>query len=663
MLNPDYSWDFRELSRNENIFWTSSIVSDSRIINKDWDWSYISEFASFLKNGTDNTIAKFEKYLDFSSLSKRTDTQLTQDCIEKLSHKDWDWFALSSNETIQVSVDLMLRLNSKPWDWKILSYRKGIVFNEDLIKGLIKIDLDWEFISKRSDFVPSNAVFELLERYNLDWATISRNENIEIENIDAKYYELLDWAAISRLRNFPIENIYNKKRLWTWVDWYYLSSQKKFPTSIGFISLILDKKLNWNALSSNELLPINIETLSEFEKYLDWEEINKRIGTNVSIELVEYFGDRLNWANVSRSQDIDFSEQIIDAYKDKWYWRELVDNPKVIDNSLNLNKYKSKLNCVMFLERFEKDSPKIYHFTHLFNAIEIIKSRKIQSRNKAEGNFANAAGNLVDRRDTAHNFARFYFRPQTPTQFYNECLGMDSESGYWKTWYYHGEQRKWKTYYPQACNLGLPKCPMPVFFEFDLQEVLSKFDEKCYYSTGNMQTNWAKVMKVSESPKQLNTQQLYSTIDDGIEIYKNYSQQEFLIKDEFDFLAIDSLKIICYDEEQASILRVELEDDEICRKISTNDNGVFHKNNRELYVESKDDTIILNSDYKEDACFLVRCRDIKNIEIINDKNVLREGEGEIEIYPRVEIHKTDIPFEVYFIDKAINKREWLIYRN
>lgn len=667
LLNPEWHWDFEKLSRNENIFWTSSIVSDSRIINKNWDWSYISEFASFLKNGTDKTVAKFEKYLDFGSLSKRIDTQLTQDCIEKLSHKDWDWFALSSNETIQVSVDLMLRLDSKPWNWRILSYRKGLVFNEDLIKELIKNDLDWEFISKRFDFVPSNTVFELLEQHNIDWAIISRNENIEVENINNKYYELLDWVAISRLKNFPIKDIPNNKKMWDWVDWHYLSSQKKFPTSIEFVSLILDKNLNWSALSSNDMLPINIEALTKFEKYLDWEEINKRIGASISIELIEYFGDRLNWANVSKSQDIDFSERIIDAHKDKWYWRELVNNPKVIDNSIDLGKYKSKLNCVKFIEQFEIDSPKIYHFTHLFNAIEIIKSRKIMSRNKAEGKFANAAGNLVDRRDTAHEFARFYFRPQTPTQFYNECLGWDSQSGYMKSWrYWDGywiECQKWVTYYPQAAILGLPKCPMPVFFEFDLQEVVSKLDEKCYYSTGNMQTNSAKIVKVVEAPQLLNTQKLYSTIDDGVEVYKSYSQQEFLVKNEFDFSVIESLKIICYDEEQASILRFELGDDEICDKISTNNNGVFHKNNRELFIESKDDTIILNSGYKGNACFLVRCKDIQNIEITNDENVLREGEGEIEIYPRVEIHKTDIPFEVYFIDKAISKREWLIYRN
>lgn len=29
---------------------------------------------------------------------------------------------------------------------------------------------------------------------------------------------------------------------------------------------------------------------------------------------------------------------------------------------------------------------------------------------------------------------------------------------------------------------GLPMCPMPVFFKFDLQEVLAKHPDLCYYS-------------------------------------------------------------------------------------------------------------------------------------------------------------------------------------
>ena len=86
--------------------------------------------------------------------------------------------------------------------------------------------------------------------------------------------------------------------------------------------------------------------------------------------------------------------------------------------------------CFNLKKRESKWSGYIYHFTHITNAIEVLKSQKILSRNKAQLNsFSDAAGNVVSLRDVAHEYARFYFRPQTPTQFYNECLGKDVSSG------------------------------------------------------------------------------------------------------------------------------------------------------------------------------------------------------------------------------------------
>lgn len=74
-----------------------------------------------------------------------------------------------------------------------------------------------------------------------------------------------------------------------------------------------------------------------------------------------------------------------------------------------------------------------------------------------------AAGAVVHRTNKAHPYARFYYRPKSPTQFYNECLGWDDSLTMWN-----------KSYYLQACNLHLPKCPMPVFFEFDIREIIAK---------------------------------------------------------------------------------------------------------------------------------------------------------------------------------------------
>lgn len=106
-------------------------------------------------------------------------------------------------------------------------------------------------------------------------------------------------------------------------------------------------------------------------------------------------------------------------------------------------------------------------FSHIDNAVEIIKNRKIQSRNKATIK-GDAAGNVVHLRNDAHDYARFYFRPHTPTQFYNEFLGKNTSDGY------DSKNYGWVSWYEKARGLGFPKCPIPIFFRFSLQEVLFK---------------------------------------------------------------------------------------------------------------------------------------------------------------------------------------------
>ena len=91
----------------------------------------------------------------------------------------------------------------------------------------------------------------------------------------------------------------------------------------------------------------------------------------------------------------------------------------------------------------------------------------------------------------------------------SECLGKDKDN----------------LYYSKALSNGLPKCTMPVFFKFDLKEVIMTMSEKCYYSNGNMQTNWARVTKVSDDPTELNKTLLYSKIKNGFQTYLQYSQQ------------------------------------------------------------------------------------------------------------------------------------------
>ena len=156
---------------------------------------------------------------------------------------------------------------------------------------------------------------------------------------------------------------------------------------------------------------------------------------------------------------------------------------------------------------------------------------KILSRNAAYGKFEDSAGSNVKITKNAHGYARFYFRPHSPTQFHNECLGRD----------------RTMSSYAGTCGLGHPKCPLPVFFVIDIEELLTIMPNKCHYSTGNMQAKHTMCYKVTEEPRQLDVEKLYTND-------KNARQQEFLVENEVDLSRLNSLRICCYDEFQRDML-------------------------------------------------------------------------------------------------------------
>jgi hypothetical protein len=669
LRNIDYHWDFIALSKINNLNWNDSILS---INSEKWDWDYLSECSSCFKKNKEflKHFHKFSNFIRFSIFSKRTDSEITENLLLDFIDRDWDWAALSANNTVKLSLSFikdqkakhwdwqalsfridieldnatLIELSNQNWDWMALSSRQDILFSEDLILSLFEKPFDWQLVSKSNSFIPNSKTLSLLKGHPLDWAAISKNSNIAID-ILWDYKDYLEWEYLTRNVKFDISNTELLIKYRDYLDWDYISQSDKFKTSF--------------------------ENLKQFKTNLNWHSVNNRIGLEVSKDLLEPFSDLLNWSNISQSMNIHFTEELIEQYRNKWDWQLLVQNPQVIERmDTTLKNYKAEINSVRFLEQFNT-KPYIYHFTHLYNAVEIIKNRKILSRCKADGQFANAAGNLVSRRDTAHKYARFYFRPQTPTQFYNECLGWDNAL----------TSSFGKSYYFQAKELGLPKCPIPVFFKFSLKEVLMKMIDKCFYSTGNMQTDRAKVLKVVENPTSLHTLFLYDNMSDAFSMaggpynynrqlhlsildkIKEYSQQEFLVYEEFNFSELDSFEIICYNDEYTNILKAQLGDDQLCEKINSNGWNIFHRNNRKLLLYETESEISITSEYQDKAYLSIRGEGLKNIEILNPNCVQKETLNEIFAYPGIKFVKTEQPIEVHFIDLEMGLRDWLIYKN
>ena len=680
--NEDFHWNFKFLSTLSSINWCDNIL---RIRSEEWDWNYLSEkskcfsYNSKKPNEILKHIEKFSAYLDFSILSKRRDVKLTlemltsliaekwdwkeissnrgfelsaefvtehddlswnwyeltsrKDCkftveyVKEHNNRNWDWVALSRRNDLNLSAEIVISLLDKEWDWKEILRRKDIEFTEEHISKLVQINLDWKEFSRRKDFFPTMNTLNILKDKDLDWNDISRRMELNY-NVILFYKHKLNWSIITNSTHIDKSN---PKTLETFKEY-----------------------LDWNAISySSEFKPSN-ENLQKFKDNVNWTIICKRPDFVVDEITLSLFEDKIDWKRISQSGTIGFTQELIDRYKNRWDWVALAENPAFRKSGIE-KEYMGELNLMEFYKNLNKHAyskPFVYHFTHMFNAIEVIKTRKILSRNRAiELGLLkyDAAGSVVHRSAKAHPFARFYYRTGTQTQFYNECLG----------------KQKGSKYYGRAEDNGLPMCPMPVFFKFDLQEVLAKHSNLCYYSTGNLQTNWARIYKVIDDPHNIDAVRLYSR--ERSKEYQEKKQQEFLIKNEFDFSELNDYQIICYDREETEILKSIFCDDPICEHIYSiyDSEDVFEHENPPLKFEKSDEHLKITTNYNGDYMFQIESTQINKIRVFNSASQIKAVKKHVmQIRDYISVECGDTEFEVYYVNMSPRARSprWLVYQ-
>jgi hypothetical protein len=180
-----------------------------------------------------------------------------------------------------------------------------------------------------------------------------------------------------------------------------------------------------------------------------------------------------------------------------------------------------------------QDSPfsgYVYHHTHLENAVSILRDRAIKCRNNlATNQFKDsAAQNIIQTtRHEAKDYARFYFRPLTPTQYCNENLGLPNLSNR------YGNQ---------------PMCPVPIIFRIDLRAILSMMNIQWKISLGNMANPQTEFDNTINVVRRFDFQHVYADI--RTERGKYSSQQEFLIKSQLNLneLKDENITIIFQDQ-------------------------------------------------------------------------------------------------------------------
>jgi len=107
----------------------------------------------------------------------------------------------------------------------------------------------------------------------------------------------------------------------------------------------------------------------------------------------------------------------------------------------------------------------VYHFTDVRNAVHVLQSGNLYSRAEATRlglmQVDNASSEVIGQtRSERLEFVRLYFRPRTPTQFRNEGIR------------------------PRGQQELDAHCPVPVYFCFDAQAILSNDDTQ--FSDGNL---------------------------------------------------------------------------------------------------------------------------------------------------------------------------------
>lgn len=678
-----YHWNFKYLSTLASINWCDSILQSRE---SEWDWAYLSEHSRYFSHNPKRPfeiikrIRKFDQFLDFGILSKRQDMKLSTEHLSELLDYSWDWSAISSNKGFTLtaefvqehrklswdwfelssrrdcvfSTEFILDHNNLPWNWQFLSKRKEIPFTAEFVIKLIEKDWDWKELIRRTDLVFEEDMLPKLVDKDIDWRIFSQRDDFypTMKSLSILKDKKLDWDGISKRMELPYEVIvFYKDKL----NWKVLTKSSHIDLGKTKVLETFKENLDWAIVSlAPEFVP-SIENLKIFKDKVNWATICKRKDVVIDESFLENFEDKIDWKRISQSGAIQFTHVLVDRYKDRWDWVALAANPAFRSSGID-KAYKNELNLMEFyngLKEHRVGKPYVYHFTHMFNAIEVIRTRKILSRNRASelGLLKyDAAGSVVHRSAKAHPFARFYYRTGTQTQFYNECLGKQRGS----------------KYFGSAESNGLPMCPMPVFFKFDLQEVLAKHANLCYYSDGNLQTNWARVYKVSDDPYNIDCVNLYS-YDNYSKVVREKKQQEFLVKDEFDFSDFNDYQIICYDPEETKILKSIFKDDPICDHIFCvyETENVFENENPPLRFELSKQRIEITTSYQGEYIFQIESAQVNKIRVNNPPSYIKATKGHvIQLRDYVSVECGDVPFDIYYVNMNPSARSprWLVYQ-
>jgi hypothetical protein len=308
-------------------------------------------------------------------------------------------------------------------------------------------------------------------------------------------------------------------------------------------------------------------------------------------QILNKFKAHLEWNLISSNTNIHFTKEIIQEFYEFWNWTNLKKNKRIEDLKLLelVNYFISNDPILFFIVKISEQKSKwndcVFHFTNIDNAIKIINDGKIKSR-KTASQLSNESGILTyQTRKDPEKFARFYFRTQTPTQYYNE--GM----------FKNNQDEKYR-------NLGYPKCPIMIYFKISLQEILFKNRklDNIYLSNGNMQRNDTKYGRLNNMIKFFDYEDLFSNNNPN-EKPKGYpSQQELMFLDEVSLIGLNSLEII-FEKEEDVLLFKRMAGDIVNNLKMRVDNSIYEGLNDKTIIKFTESEVQISTNYNQQGYF------------------------------------------------------------
>lgn len=302
---------------------------------------------------------------------------------------------------------------------------------------------------------------------------------------------------------------------------------------------------------------------------------------------------------------------------------------------------------VLLVEGIEKQNSifkgYVYHFTHLENMSSILKDGILKSRANAVFKDSASHGAISHTITEKKDYVRFYFRPKTPTQYYNENFGRGDS----------------------MIRLGSePVCPVPVFLKIPIEEILSQTSLQWEVSLGNMAKTATEYGNSTELIKRFDFNGVYLEKDSGFHgRYFASSQQEFLVKNQLPLSTL-SFEILCQDEATVRSLKAMLgKGHPLINKIGI-DLTLFYGNNCKININESNEFLTAYLSDKRTGEMILQYSTTEPIHVEGDINATYEVHDIKTIYSKGEIYLQGdldkVKFSLYYL---FNGQLWLIHTN